>query len=61
MKRFLSVLLLVSAGLVAAACSNPYTPPGHEGYVYERPRLIGEGGFQGTVTGTLLYFIMYLR
>lgn len=61
MKRFLSVLLLVSAGLVAAACSNPYTPPGHEGYVYERPRLIGEGGFQGTVTGPGNFGVSVLR
>lgn len=37
--------------LAAMACSNPYTPAGHEGYVYERPRVLGRGGFQGVLEG----------
>jgi regulator of protease activity HflC (stomatin/prohibitin superfamily) len=32
-------------------CSNPHTPAGHEGYVYEEPRVFGEGGFRGTLRG----------
>jgi regulator of protease activity HflC (stomatin/prohibitin superfamily) len=37
--------------LATMACSNPYTPAGHEGYVYERPRVVGRGGFQGVLAG----------
>jgi hypothetical protein len=49
------------AGLLAVGCSNPYTPPGHEGYVYERPRVIGTGGPQGTVTGPGNFGVSPLR
>lgn len=53
----------IAAVIAAAAigCSNPYTPPGHEGYVYERPRLFGTGGPQGTVTGPGNYGVSVLR
>ncbi len=47
--------------LLAAGCSNPYTPPGHEGYVYERPRVFGTGGPQGTVIGPGNFGISLLR
>ena len=50
-------LLLISV----SGCSNPYTPPGHEGYVYESPRLFGTGGFQGVVTGPGNYGVSLLR
>lgn len=33
------------------ACSNPHTPTGHEGYVFEDPRLWGNGGFRGQMKG----------
>ncbi|MDJ0847186.1 MAG: SPFH domain-containing protein [Myxococcota bacterium] len=49
------------AACVAVGCSNPYTPPGHEGYVYERPRLFGTGGPQGTVTGPGNFGVSVLR
>ncbi|MCG8587696.1 MAG: hypothetical protein MJE66_00205 [Proteobacteria bacterium] len=52
---------VVSAALLGVACSNPYTPPGHEGYVYERPRLFGTGGAQGTVTGPGNFGVSLLR
>lgn len=32
-------------------CSNPFTPAGHEGYIYESPRIFGKGGFKGIVKG----------
>ena len=57
--RSLSVALV--AALAALGCSNPYTPPGHEGYVYERPRILGQGGFQGTVSGPGNYGLSVLR
>jgi regulator of protease activity HflC (stomatin/prohibitin superfamily) len=46
--RVLGVVIVLSA---VALHTNPYVPPGHEGYVYERPRIFGNGGFQGTVVG----------
>ncbi|MDY6842679.1 MAG: SPFH domain-containing protein [Thermodesulfobacteriota bacterium] len=39
-------LLIASLG-----CTNPYTPAGHEGFVYEKPRFFGKGGFRGTIKG----------
>jgi len=55
---------IVLAALALAAivgCSNPYTPAGHEGYVYERPRLVGKGGFQGVVHGPANFGLSVLR
>jgi regulator of protease activity HflC (stomatin/prohibitin superfamily) len=42
--------LFVMVGLLCG-CTNPFTPAGHEGYVYEDPRVFGKGGFQGTLKG----------
>ncbi len=47
--RFLGWMLCLM--LATAGCSNPRTPAGHEGYVYEDPRVFGVGGFQGVVKG----------
>jgi hypothetical protein len=57
----IQMVTLAFAALFAAGCSNPYTPPGHEGYVYERPRLVGHGGFQGTVSGPGNFGVSVLR
>ncbi len=49
---------LALAGLVAVsltACTNPSTPAGEEGYVFEKPRVFGEGGYQGTMIGPANY------
>ncbi|MDH3686262.1 MAG: SPFH domain-containing protein [Myxococcales bacterium] len=56
-----SILIVAAAACLALGCSNPYTPPGHEGYVYERPRLVGTGGPQGTVTGPGNFGVSILR
>ncbi len=50
-KLYIAILgpLLLSLG--ALGCTNPYTPAGNEGYVYERPRVLGQGGFQGVIAG----------
>ena len=49
-KLLLTALPLLGV-LALTACTNPHTPAGSEGYVFERPRLFGEGGFQGIVEG----------
>jgi regulator of protease activity HflC (stomatin/prohibitin superfamily) len=42
--------VLVIGGLILSS-SNPTTPAGHEGFVYERPRIFGTGGFRGIIKG----------
>lgn len=41
----LTILLLI------IGCTNPSTPPGHEGYVRENPRIFGKGGYRGALKG----------
>src|SRR5690606_7081777 len=50
LKRFftlgcLPVALAVLAFLVFSVGSNPYTPAGHEGYVFHQPLVFGQRGF----------------
>jgi regulator of protease activity HflC (stomatin/prohibitin superfamily) len=52
---------MLPAVLALAACTNPYTPAGHEGYVFERPRMLGKGGFRGTVKGPGNYGLSLFR
>jgi hypothetical protein len=42
-------------------CTNPTTPAGHEGYVFEKPRMFGDGGFQGVLVGPKNYGFSFLR
>ena len=49
--KLLLTALPLLGGLAIAACTNPHTPAGSEGYVFENPRLFGEGGYQGIVEG----------
>ena len=51
MSRTIFSLSIIAMALLATACTNPETPAGHEGYVFERPRVFGKGGFRGIVTG----------
>jgi len=57
MERGIGGLASLLTGLVVFVISaflmftNPYTPEGHEGYVFEQPRVWGNGGFQGAVRG----------
>lgn len=50
-----SILGLIAVGVVSVlaftACTNPSTPAGHEGYVYEDPRVFGKGGYQDSLRG----------
>ncbi|MCI5141614.1 MAG: hypothetical protein D3909_07775 [Candidatus Electrothrix sp. ATG1] len=41
--------------------TNPNTPAGHEGYVYENPRMFGNGGFRGELKGPSNYGISLWR
>jgi regulator of protease activity HflC (stomatin/prohibitin superfamily) len=56
-----SLLAVAAVAMGAVGCSNPYTPAGHEGYVYERPRIFGKGGFQGAVPGPGNFGVSVLR
>jgi regulator of protease activity HflC (stomatin/prohibitin superfamily) len=47
----LSVGTVVAGIFFLAGFTNPFTPEGHEGYVREIPRVWGNGGFQGNITG----------
>jgi regulator of protease activity HflC (stomatin/prohibitin superfamily) len=52
---------LAAFSLVATGCTNPHTPAGHEGYVFEDPRVLGEGGFRGAVRGPGNYGVSAFR
>ncbi len=45
------MIVLLCVVTVLVGCSNPFTPAGHEGYVYESPRVYGKGGFKGVIKG----------
>lgn len=58
----LAILLGLTAALISGSgCTNPSTPAGHEGYVYEDPRIVGNGGFQGVVVGPGNYGVSLWR
>jgi len=44
-------LSLVGLIFFSYGWSNPFTPAGHEGFVYENPRVFGKGGFRGAIKG----------
>lgn len=47
----LHLFVLLSLMFTVVGCSNPFTPAGYEGYVYENPRVFGKGGFRGVISG----------
>lgn len=66
-QRFVSRVLAaklafaIVAALATFSYTNPYTPPGFEGYVYEEPRIIGAGGFKGAQIGPANFGISFWR
>lgn len=54
-------IILLSFVTACIGCSNPFTPAGHEGYVYESPRVFGKGGFKGIVKGPGNYGASFWR
>ena len=65
MRRIITIItsfaLLAAATLGTGGCTNPHSPAGHEGYVFEDPRAFGEGGFRGAVHGPGNYGISAWR
>lgn len=52
--RVIGLIMLLGAGLTVVQMfggSNPFTPPGNEGYVYHQPLVFGQREFVGTATG----------
>ena len=41
--KLLLVAVPLFSVLAMTACTNPHTPAGSEGYVFENPRLFGKG------------------
>ncbi len=63
---FTVILCVVITGLLSVMVvntfgTNPHTPAGHEGYVYERPRVFGKGGFRGEMKGPANYGVSLWR
>ena len=56
-------LIVISAvsALSFSACTNPNAPAGHEGYVYEKPRIFGSGGYRDTLKGPENYGVSLWR
>ena len=57
----LFTLVLITFAVGAVGCTNPHAPAGQEGYVFEDPRVLGEGGFRGAVRGPGNYGISAFR
>ncbi|WP_049766584.1 MULTISPECIES: SPFH domain-containing protein [Shewanella] len=55
----LVVVLPLAGGLTG--CTNPNTPAGEEGYVFEKPRIFGAGGYRGTLIGPSNYGVSLWR
>jgi len=55
------VLALLFGGFMVLFGTNPITPAGNEGYVYENPRVFGKGGFRGILVGPANYGVSVNR
>lgn len=51
MRNSLLILVAFLIPFLSTGCTNPHTPAGNEGYVYEEPRIFGTGGFRGVIKG----------
>lgn len=49
MKKILLTILITMCFITG--CTNPHTPAGNEGYVYEAPHIWGKGGYRGIIKG----------
>ncbi len=58
---FSTIFILVLSALTLTSCTNPHTPAGNEGYVYEDPRIFGKGGHRGVVSGPGNYGVSLWR
>ncbi len=53
------ICTLIIVGVIIR--TNPFTPAGHEGYIFESPRIFGNGGFQGALVGPKNYGVSIWR
>jgi regulator of protease activity HflC (stomatin/prohibitin superfamily) len=60
-KQLYFLIGIICLFTLSGCYTNPNTPEGHEGYVWENPRLFGEGGFQGIVKGPGNYGFSFLK
>ncbi|WPD23851.1 MAG: SPFH domain-containing protein [Candidatus Electrothrix scaldis] len=61
---FFFLIILPGCGFVVLLGifgTNPNTPAGYEGYVFEKPRIFGKGGFRGELKGPSNYGISLWR
>lgn len=56
-----NVFIAILTILIVTGCSNPSTPAGSEGYVKEEPRVFGNGGFVGEMTGPSTFGFSFWR
>lgn len=61
MNKLITLVCITISAAGLSACSNPSTPAGSEGYVYENPRYFGHGGFQGVMKGPANYGFSFFR
>lgn len=46
------IILIAILSIIFINCgTNPHIPAGHEGYVYENPRMFGSGGYRASIKG----------
>lgn len=57
----LVIIAIIGTTIGLSSCTNPHTPAGHEGYVFEDPRIFGKGGFRGIVAGPGNYGVSLWR
>lgn len=55
------IFMGIFATVSLTACTNPNTPAGHEGYVFEKPRIFGAGGYRSTLKGPSNYGVSLWR
>ncbi len=51
MRNLLLISVLFLIPFLNTGCTNPHTPAGNEGYVFEEPRAFGTGGFRRVIKG----------
>ncbi len=61
MNKYDTILAMILISIIFTSCSNPHSPAGHEGYVFEEPRIFGNGGFRGVVKGPGNYGVSLWR
>ncbi len=57
----LVIVALIGTAFALSSCTNPHSPAGHEGFVFEDPRIFGKGGHRGVVSGPGNYGVSLWR